>query len=245
MRVAVLDDDAIQSELIQRTLQTLGHECHGFAEGRALLHALQCDAYPFDLLVFDGQRPGSDTLALLRASRVNLHEQASVLVIADRSAEVDAIEALAADADDFMVAPVRPAELAARVKVLLRRADPPPTPAELVVGRFRIDIDGRRVERDGHAIALKHKEFDLALFLFRNLGRLVPRRHVLEAVWGGVGAVSSRSLDTHASRLRTKLGLNADSGFRLAAIYGVGYRLERITPADAATAAATRLPAPP
>ena len=74
---------------------------------------------------------------------------------------------------------------------------------------------------------------EVAVFLFQNIGRLLSRKHLLEAVWGIEAEVSSRSLDTHVSRLRSKLGLVPENGYRLAAIYSVGYRLELVNPGSA------------
>ena len=88
------------------------------------------------------------------------------------------------------------------------------------------DVARSGIELAGKAIDVRNKEFDLALFLFRNVGRLLSRRHLTEAVWGIEGEVHSRSLDTHISRLRTKLRLHPANGFRLYAVYSVGYRLE-------------------
>lgn len=239
MRVAVLDGDVNQRELIAQALRAVGHDCRGFSAGLPLLRALRRER--FDLLVADSQPPDIGALELLRAARVNLPERVAVLVIADRNAAADAIEALMTDADDFIVAPVRAAELAARVAALLRRVGPGAASAEFSFGCFRFEVDGRRVERHGQAVTLKHKEFDLALHLFRNLGRLLTRRQLLDAVWGSDADGVSRSLDTHASRLRSKLALGAASGFRLNSIYGVGYRLERTS--KSSTPASTTLTA--
>jgi DNA-binding response OmpR family regulator len=225
MRVAVLDDDATQLELVRQTVHSIGHDAHGFSDGAAFLRALRRER--FELLVFDWQLPDIGAIELLRAARANLGARVPVLVIADPGIAAERIEALAAEADDFMLAPVRCAELSARLRSLLRRVGPSAAPSELVFGPFRVDVTGRRIERNGLPVALKHKEFDLALYLFRHLGQLLSRRQLLQAVWGVDGEVASRSLDTHASRLRTKLGLAPQSGFRLASIYGVGYRLER------------------
>ena len=224
MRVAALDDDATQLELIQRTLTSLGHDCHGFTDGRSYLRSLRRESY--DLLVLDWQLPDISGLEVLRWARENLSERVPVLFITNRSAEADVIEGLAAGADDFMIKPIRVGELIARVKALLRRAYLQQPPTELAFGRYRFDIIGSQIFVDGHPVVLKQREFDLALFLFQNIGRLLSRKHLLEAVWGIEAEVSSRSLDTHVSRLRTKLGLHPEHGFRLAAIYSVGYRLE-------------------
>lgn len=236
MRVAALDDDATQLELIQRTLASMGHDCHGFTDSRSYLRSLRRES--FDLLVLDWQLPDISGLEVLRWARENLHERVPVLFITNRSAEADVIEGLAAGADDFMVKPIRVGELIARVKALLRRAYYQQTPNELAFGRYKFDVAGAQILVDGAPVVLKQREFDLALFLFQNMGRLLSRKHLLEAVWGIEAEVSSRSLDTHVSRLRTKLGLHPEHGFRLAAIYSVGYRLESIaTAANSASGA--------
>jgi DNA-binding response OmpR family regulator len=75
---------------------------------------------------------------------------------------------------------------------------------------------------------MTQKEFDLSLFLFRNQGRVLSRRHILESVWGQNPDLNTRTVDTHISRLRSKLGLNAQHAWKLSAIYQHGYRLERV-----------------
>ena len=238
MRVAALDDDAIQLELTQQTLASMGHDCHGYTDSRSFLRALRRES--FDLLVLDWQLPDITGLEVLRWARENLQERVPVLFVTNRSAEADVIEGLAAGADDFMVKPMRVGELMARVKALLRRAYHQQSPNELEFGRYKFDVSGAQVFAEGRPITLKQKEFDLALFLFQNIGRLLSRKHLLEAVWGIEAEVSSRSLDTHVSRLRTKLGLHPEHGYRLAAIYSVGYRLENVSPSVAAAQAAIR-----
>ena len=84
------------------------------------------------------------------------------------------------------------------------------------------------IEMDGVPVELKNREYDLALFLFQNMGRLLSRDHLKEIVWGQVADVMSRSLDTHISRLRTLLDLRPANGFIVTAVYGVGYRFEAV-----------------
>ena len=230
MRVAVLEDDARHLELTRRTLASTGNDCHGFTDGRSLRRALRRES--FDLLVLDWQLRGG--LEMLHWARTNLHERVPVLFITDRNSEADVIEGLAAGADDFMIKPLRAGELMARVKALLRRAYHQQLPNELAFGRYRFDVAKVRIAVDGNPVTLKQKEFDLALFLFQNIGRLLSRKHLLEAIWGIEAEVASRSLDTHVSRLRAKLGLQPENGYRLAAIYSVGYRLEIVGTADGA-----------
>ena len=224
MRVAVLDDDQIQLDLARQTLEGTGHDFYGFADGKTLLRALRRES--FDLLILDWELPDISGIEVMRWARANIEESMPILFVTNRHAESDVIEGLSAGADDFMVKPIRVGELIARVKALLRRAYLQQPPTELAFGRYRFDIIGSQIFVDGHPVVLKQREFDLALFLFQNIGRLLSRKHLLEAVWGIEAEVSSRSLDTHVSRLRTKLGLHPEHGFRLAAIYSVGYRLE-------------------
>lgn len=242
MRVAALHDDSTQHKISHAALLALGHECQPFESSVALLRALRRES--FDLLLIDWLMPDFSGLEVLRWARVQLKERVPVLFITEARSEADVIEGLAAGADDFMVRPVRTDELGARINALLRRSYHRHHEADLVFGRYTLEPATRRVLIGEVAVELKQKEFDLALFLFQNLGRLLSREHLLQAVWGHAAAVDSRSLDTHVSRVRTKLVLRPHNGFRLAAIYAVGYRLEALS-APASTAAAERRPAPP
>ena len=93
---------------------------------------------------------------------------------------------------------------------------------------YVVDAKRRRVSIDGRDIDLTQREFDLASFLFRRHGRVISRDALLENVWNLSAAVSTRTVDTHISRLRKKLALNGQNGWRLAAIYQHGYRLEQV-----------------
>lgn len=242
MRVAALHDDSTQHQISQQALAALGHDFHRFDSSVALLRALRRES--FDLLLIDWSLPDFSGLEVLRWARVQLKERVPVLFVIESHNEADVIEGLAAGADDFMVKPVRIDELGARINALLRRSYHRQQEADLVFGRYRLEPSTRRALIGDAAVALKQKEFDLALFLFQNLGRLLSREHLLQAVWGVAAEVTSRSLDTHASRVRTKLALTPENGFRLAAIYGVGYRLEAVS-APASTEATERRPEPP
>jgi DNA-binding response OmpR family regulator len=228
MRVAALDDDVDQLDLVRCTLQSIGHDCHVFSEGAALRRELQRET--FDLLVLDWHLPDITGPEIVRWVRTNVQARIPILFVTNRHEERDVVEGLTAGADDFMVKPVRVGELAARVRALLRRAYMDPPPEEQVWGRYRFVLASRQLEVDGKPVALTQKEFDLALFLFRNAGRLISRKHLLETIWGVANPpgteLMSRSLDTHISRVRTVLGLRPDSGYRLASIYGQGYRFE-------------------
>lgn len=231
MRVVVLEDDQAQLDLTRQTLEGMGHDFHGYTDGKTLLRALRRET--FDLLILDWQLPDISGIEVMRWARENLEERIPILFVTNRSAEADVIEGLSAGADDFMIKPIRVGELTARVNALLRRAYHQKATGEFVIERFRFDPATAQIHNGEQTVVLKQKEFDLAVFLFQNIGRLLSRKHLLEAVWGIEAEVSSRSLDTHVSRLRSKLGLVPENGYRLAAIYSVGYRLEIVNPASA------------
>ncbi|MDM0007727.1 response regulator transcription factor [Variovorax sp. J22G73] len=226
MRIAVLDDSPDQLALIRKAMVGLGHECHLYKEGRTLLHALRRQT--FDFLILDWGLPDMSGPMLVKKLRVDLKNRLPVLLVTDFYDESDMVAALNAGADDFMAKPLRSGELEARVNALLRRTYPARHEAELVFGPYHFFPPSRVLKVRGKAVELKNREYELALFLFQNIGRLLSRAHLHEAVWGQGVEVLSRSLDTHISRLRTKLDLRPDNGFLLLAIYGLGYRLEAI-----------------
>ena len=100
--------------------------------------------------------------------------------------------------------------------------------ARLDFGAYRFDAEQRTLQLHGEAIGLKHREYELALFLFRNAGRLLSRTHLREAVWGDATDTPLRSLDTHMSRRRSKLKFTGANDYTITAEYGVGYRLDAV-----------------
>ena len=226
MRIAALDDDALQLDLIKQATEAMGHVCHTHLTGAELLRTLRRET--FDLLIVDWHLPDTTGPEVVRWVRKNVAAQLPILFVTNRQEERDIVEGLASGADDFMVKPVRIGELNARVAALLRRAYPDNAASVLEFGRYRFLPETRAIEMDGVPVELKNREYDLALFLFQNMGRLLSRDHLKEIVWGQVADVMSRSLDTHISRLRTLLDLRPANGFIVSAVYGVGYRFEAV-----------------
>ena len=140
------------------------------------------------------------------------------------------MHALKAGADDYLTKPLRRLEFLARLEALLRRSRGHGRDSDEAIeaGAFRIDLAGRTLHKDDALIELTQKEFDMVALLFRNVGRLLSRSYLLDTVWGISADVSTRTVDTHASQLRTKLGLYPEEGWRLSAVYQHGYRLERV-----------------
>ena len=228
MRIAVLDDDPSQTDLVCQVLTSSGHICHPFQSGKEILNQLRRESYY--MLVLDWQVPDLSGPEVLRWVRDKLPKTIPVLFITSRSGEDDIVEGLAAGADDYMIKPIRRSELVARVQALLRRAYPIQNSSEQIVfNDYLFETRSGRLTLAGKPIEITQKEFDLALLFFRNLGRPLSRAYILEAVWSRDVDIPSRTMDTHVSRVRSKLQLRPENGYRLAPVYSYGYRLEQLT----------------
>lgn len=226
MRIAVLDDDPILLDLLKGTLERHDHVCHTYTSGAGLLKDARHET--FDLLMVDWHLPDMDGTEVVQTVRQMAGPHMPILFITRRNDERDVIDALACGADDFMTKPLRMGELVARMSALLRRAFPDAMSSRLVFGPYHFDAAQRTLAVHGQPVKLKNREYELALFMFRNAGRLLSRAHLHEAVWGNINEVPSRSLDTHVSRLRTKLALTEANGYTITSIYGIGYRLDPV-----------------
>lgn len=226
MRIAILDDDATILEFVCTVLSAAGHTCHPFESGKEIVHQLRRESY--DLLILDWQVPDLSGTEVLHWTREKLSPTLPVLFMTGRSSEDDIIAGLAAGADDYMIKPIRRGELVARVNALLRRAYPAQTADEhLQFGPYKFELRAARLSFNDVAVEMTQKEFDLALLLFKNLGRPLSRAYILEAVWSRDIDVPSRTMDTHISRVRNKLAIRPENGYRLAPVYSYGYRLEQ------------------
>jgi len=233
MKVAILEDEAPQAELVTEALRGAGHSCVVFANGRALLTKLRQET--FDLLILDWNVPQVSGVEIAAWAREHLKPTPPILMVTARSGADDVVEGLSAGADDFIVKPVEKPVLLARVAALLRRAYPVEQShgPETLAG-FTFDPMNLTAGREGEArVVLTAKEFALAMAFFRNLHRPLGRAWLLESVWGRSPDLATRTLDAHVSKIRTKLNLKPEVGFKLAPVYSYGYRLERISEGDA------------
>lgn len=227
MRIAVLDNDRSQADLICQVLTSAGHTCQTFDSGKDMLAQLRKDS--FDMLVLDWQLGDMGGAEVLRRAKEKMSAATPMMFITSSSAEDDIVAGIAAGADDYMIKPLRRGELVARVQALLRRAYPTQNGAEqLQFGPYIFETRPGRLLMDGAVIEVTHKEFYLALLFFRNIGRPLSRAYIHEAVWIRETAVPSRTMDTHVSRVRNKLQLRPENGFRLVPVYSYGYRLEKL-----------------
>lgn len=229
MRIAILDNDPAQAELVCGTLRGAGHVCQPFSNARDLLLQLRRDN--FDMLILDWQITDLSAVEVLRQSRDKLPTNMPVLFMTSRSSEDDIIAGMAAGANDYMIKPIRRSELVARVQALLRRSYPAThnVTEQILFASYVFEPRTSRVFLRETEVIVTQKEFDLALMFFRHIGRPLSRAFINEAVWSREVDIPSRTMDTHVSRVRNKLQLRPENGFRLAPVYSYGYRLEQVT----------------
>lgn len=225
--IGFLEDDPDQSDLILHWLQQAGYKTRLFQSAAEFRRRQGVEAV--DLLLLDWMLPDSSGPEVIQWIRSSANADLPVIFLTARNSESDMVRGLNAGGDDYVVKPAKQHELIARVAAVLRRIgienvergqfDLPP---------YNVDIRRRRISWDGKDVELTPREFELATFLFRRHGRIVSRDSLLENVWNMNATVSTRTVDTHVSRLRKKLELNGEQGWRLAAVYQHGYRLEQI-----------------
>lgn len=228
MRIAILETDRSQAFVLQHWLMTAGHAPRRYESGGDLLRDVEDDG--FDALLLDWDTPGRTGIEVLVHVRQELNSNVPVVLITSSTNEEDLVHALREGADDYIPKPIRHRELLARLESVTRRTrNLQLTRESFQVGRLRVDVTARRIFLNNLPVDLSAKDFELAVLLLRNVGRLFSRAQISEAVWGDARLLRSRTLDTHISRVRTKLWLTQCNGWRLGAIYGRGYRLERLT----------------
>ncbi len=223
----MLEDDVDQAELISVWLKSAGHTVNHFSSSRSFLREVLRDSY--DLLVLDWIVPDMDGVEVMTRVRSSSRHYTPVLFVTAKDTEDDVVAGLGAGADDYMAKPLSQREFVARVSAVVRRGNPGAGKDELPeLAPYEVNLDRKQIALDGEQVELTHREFDLAVFMFRNAGRVVSRSHILESIWGMHGAdLNTRTVDTHISRLRKKLRIGPDKGWKLSAIYQHGYRLER------------------
>lgn len=230
--IALLDDDPIHLEIAAAALEQAGHQYSCYSASKELLSALGTEQ--FDLLILDWMLPEISGLGVLVRVREQMKIRVPVLFLTGRDSERDIVQALESGADDYLAKPLRPRELIARTQALLRRARGRKEVSHVLeIGPFRLDKQIHVIYREGQPITMTEKEFDLSRYLLRNLGAALSRAEIQEAVWGRDASIPSRTLDTHISRVRTKLHLQPEGGFMLAPIYSYGYRLLSVEVPDA------------
>lgn len=219
MRALIAEDDPAIAAGLYATLRESGHVVDHLADGRLVDHALSDNHY--DLLVLDLGLPSLDGSAVLARLR-RRGSDVSVLVVTARDGLNERIRVLDCGADDYLVKPFALSEFAARTRALLRRRASRGAP-ELLLGRLRLDLPGRRVSIDDHALELTAREFGLLEALVAHTDRLVSRAQLIDALCSWDQDLTDNGLDIAMHRLRRKL---RGSGVCVRTVRGLGYLLE-------------------
>lgn len=226
MKIAILDNDPRELNFLCTTLSSAGYRCTGFASGVKLMRILRRQT--FDLIVMEWQIPDLSGDILLAKMRHGPTLGLPVLFVTHRDSESDIVRMLRAGADDYLIKPVEPTILVAHVAALLRRSYQRAVLTDSArFGHYEFRSSSREIITAGVRVQLPMKRYELALLLFRNLGRPLSRDYLIEQIWPEE-ANGGGSLDTYISDLRKKLNLRREMGYVLTTIYGFGYRLDEV-----------------
>ena len=224
-RVLVIEDDIDTAAEIADCLTASGFETEQCFDGEAGLGRAASES--FDAITLDRMLPGRDGLDIVRTLRESGSE-IPVLMVSALSDVDDRVTGLRAGGDDYLVKPFAPAELVARLEVLLRRRRAPARPElSLQIADLKLDLVAREAEREGRRIELLPMEFKLLEFMMRNAGQILSRRMIFEQVWEYYFDPGTNLIDVHVGKLRRKIDFPGTRPlFRTER--GVGYVLDAV-----------------
>jgi phosphate regulon transcriptional regulator PhoB len=225
-RILVIEDDKDIVELVRYNLEKDGFQVTSSADGSTGL--AQIRKAPPDLLILDLMLPKISGLEICKEVRKDVSlNRLPVLILTAKGEEADRVVGLELGADDYVTKPFSPREVVARVKALLRRAEPG-TPSEktLEIGLLRIDPAAYRVTRSGKPVPMSTLEFRLLYFLAARPNRVFTRDQLLDGVWGTERFVTPRSVDVYVRRLREKIEMDPQHPSYMKTIRGAGYLFE-------------------
>ena len=222
--ILLVEDDERISEPLMRVLGSEGFNAVHAATGQRGIDAVTASRP--DLILLDLTLPDIDGLDVCRKVRED-HPSLPIIMLTARADEMDVIVGLGAGADDYVPKPFRLAELVARIRARLRIADIAALlPKEITGGPLRVNTESRRAYRDDVEIELTSKEFDLLALLMSKPDATFTREQIMASVWDENYWGSTRTLDTHVSTLRRKIGDDSDPPTLVVTVRGVGFRFE-------------------
>jgi two-component system, OmpR family, response regulator len=221
MRILVAEDDGDTADLIAATLRGEGHEVETARAGNDALDLIL--QRPFDIAILDRMLPGKDGMEVLRAART-AGKAMHVLMLTALGSIANRVEGLDAGADDYQTKPFAMSELVARIHALERRVAKESEPTTLTCGPLFMNILRRELRFNDKLVPLQPRELQLLEELMRNYGRVLTRTILLERVWGFRFEPQTNLVETHMSRLRSKLAL-AGAKDLIRTVRGSGYCL--------------------
>jgi two-component system alkaline phosphatase synthesis response regulator PhoP len=227
-RILVVDDEPAVTDLLAYNLRKAHYKVLVASDGRQALK-LAREASP-DLILLDLMLPEVDGLDVCRELRKT--SDVPIIMITARGEEIDRVVGLELGADDYVTKPFSVRELMARIKVVLRRAQPDAqgsSPSAFLYGPggLQMDVDAHTVVIEDRTLNLTRLEFDLLYHLLSNAGRVLTRERLLEGVWGYDFAGDTRAVDSAIKRLRAKLRVASADADAIEAVRGVGYKFNK------------------
>ena len=224
-KILVVDDEKVLVKGIKFNLENEGYQVEVGYDGEQAVELARNGG--FDLIILDLMMPKID--GLQACMRIREFSNVPVIMLTARSEDTDKIIGFECGADDYITTPFNILELKARIRATLRRAGAAhqkDKTSRLQVGHIALDTDERSASKDGQAVDLTAKEFDLMELLMRNPGRVYSRENLLNIVWGYEYAGEYRTVDVHIRRLREKLELDPANPEYILTKWGVGYYLK-------------------
>ncbi|MDD7796181.1 response regulator transcription factor [Clostridium sp. 'White wine YQ'] len=220
--IYIADDEVKIQEIIRMFLKKEGYEVETFSEGRSLLEKFK--QFPADMLIIDVMMPGIDGLAL--CSEIRKESNVPIIIISAKDSESDKIAGLMLGSDDYMTKPFSPVELVLRVKSIFRRMEQEKTNKEsksvVNISDVEIFTEGRYALCHGQDLKLTSMEFNLLLYLAKNINKGVSREELLNKIWGFDSEVDTRATDDMIKRIRKKLS-NVNSNLKIETLWGFGF----------------------
>lgn len=226
MNIALLMGNSPQLRTVTEMLDQTGYRCNVFESGRELIHGIS--QAPYDMLLIDDELPDLPAIDVVRAVRSARSRDVPIIMLAADNSEDNLVDALDAGADDYMWRPLNVRVLIARITALRRRVTGERLRQGLVVqaGPYQLNSVGRFATLRGERIAMTPKEFDLAMMLFSNVGRVLASDRIQQAIWRHELPPLSRALAGLISRLRKTLRIGIANGIVITVVYAHGYRLD-------------------
>ena len=219
--IYLLEDDASIRKLVLYGLDSQGFQAKGFALPSEFWRAM--DAEMPELVLLDIMLPEEDGLSILRKLRARpATKRLPIIMLTAKNSEYDRVIGLDHGADDFVSKPFSMLELIARIRAVLRRAEPAQASGDFSLGLLFVSPDRHEVKVGGKDVTLTNKEFELLCLLLRNKGIVLTRATLMDRVWGFESERENRTLDVHIRTLRVKLG---EAGSYIETVRGIGYKI--------------------
>ena len=223
-RILIIDGDSGLRRDLRQNCEQYGYQVSEADGAAAGIH--EFEEHKPNLVLLEVSLPDGSGFDVCRSIR-RIDPKAPIVLISSRGEEIDVVVGLEIGADDYMVKPLRMRELLARVAAHLRKArleSAEAAPGRLEFKDLAIDINERRVFKEGTEVDLTHTEFDLLAYLAGHAGKVMSREKILNHVWGYEYPIETRLIDVHIRNLRRKIETNSSRPYYILAVPGIGYR---------------------